>query len=144
MKKTMYTVAALIIIVATSAFITENPKLYKNLKVLPKNITKPELDSIMKSFTASLGVKCTFCHVKKDEKWFFELDASPNKVIARKMFVMTKKINKKFFTFSEEEREKMESEQTDISQIVTCYTCHRGHFKPEQSPLPQTQPKKQD
>jgi len=138
MKKTLYTVTVLIIIIATSAFITESkPKLYKNLKVLPKDITKPELDSIMKSFTASLGVKCTFCHVKKEEKWYFELDASPNKVIARKMILMTNKINKKYFTFSEEEREKMETEQTELNQIITCYTCHRGQNKPVPSPQPQ-------
>jgi hypothetical protein len=91
----------------------------------------------MKSFTAGLGVKCTFCHVKNAEgKWFFDVDASPNKLIARKMYVMTNKIDKKYFTFSEKEKEKMEKDQTELHQIVTCYTCHRGNNKPMQSPAP--------
>jgi hypothetical protein len=135
--KTVYTIALLFAIVGMSAFMSENPKLFKNLKVLPKDITKPELDSVMKSFTAGLGVKCTFCHVRNSEgQWFFDLDTNPNKLIARKMFVMTKKIDKKYFIFSEREKEKMEQNQTELHQIVTCYTCHRGSNKPLQSPPP--------
>jgi hypothetical protein len=34
----------------------------KNLKVLPKNISKEDLDKVMDGFKASLGVRCNYCH----------------------------------------------------------------------------------
>ena len=50
---------------------TEEHK-YKNLKVLPKNISKEDLDKVMDGFKTALGVKCSFCHApSKDtaQKW---------------------------------------------------------------------------
>ncbi len=35
---------------------------FKNLQVLPKNITADSLDKIMDGFKAALGVDCGFCH----------------------------------------------------------------------------------
>ena len=35
---------------------------YKNLKILPKNISKADLDKVMDGFKEALGVKCSFCH----------------------------------------------------------------------------------
>jgi hypothetical protein len=37
----------------------EAPK-YKNLKILPKNISKEDLDKVMDHFKTALGVKCSF------------------------------------------------------------------------------------
>ena len=37
---------------------------YKNLKVLPKNISEQTLDTVMHEFEKALGVECVFCHVK--------------------------------------------------------------------------------
>ena len=51
--------------VCMSFIVTNEEPRYKNLKVLPKNITKPQMDSVMKHFTVALGVKCNFCHVRK-------------------------------------------------------------------------------
>ena len=34
---------------------------FKNLQVLPKNITADSLDKIMDGFTAGLGVNCGYC-----------------------------------------------------------------------------------
>jgi len=39
---------------------------YKNLKVFPQDITRPQLLSNMKLFSQSLGVRCTFCHVGQE------------------------------------------------------------------------------
>src|SRR5262249_36704395 len=35
---------------------------FKNLQVLPKDISHDSLDAIMDGFKAALGVKCSFCH----------------------------------------------------------------------------------
>jgi len=35
---------------------------FENLKVLPKDITKEKLDSVMANWSISLGVRCNFCH----------------------------------------------------------------------------------
>src|SRR3954470_8861308 len=82
------------------AFIKDNAPKYENLKVLPKNTTKQQMDSIMRHFSASLGVKCTHCHVRgNDEQKNFDFasDANNHKTVARDMMKMTTKINKKYF-----------------------------------------------
>lgn len=43
------------------------PDTYTNLQVLPKNITKPELVKIMKSFALTFEKRCSFCHVATDD-----------------------------------------------------------------------------
>jgi len=85
----------------------------KNLKVL--KVTGAELMPIMHSFSAGLGVKCDFCHVKGD----FASDDNPHKDIARKMIVMAQQINANF---------------PDGKMHVTCYTCHRGEEEPKTAP----------
>ena len=76
----------------------------------------------MRGFTASLGVKCTFCHVGQDgkrETMDFASDANPHKDIARRMMAMTRRLNEQDFMV------------TDFTQSkVTCYTCHRGAAEP--------------
>ena len=37
---------------------------YKNLKVLPKDISEQRMDSLMESYTKALGVSCSFCHTE--------------------------------------------------------------------------------
>jgi hypothetical protein len=140
MKKVILILSLFIVVIGMSAFISNDQPIYKNLKVLPKNISKHDLDSTMKFFTASLGVKCTFCHVRiaSEDKWYFENDGMPNKLIARKMLTMTAKINKKYFKPEEEDTDQPQA-QTEIAGI-TCYTCHRGHEMPEKKP--QQLPKK--
>ncbi|MEO6915320.1 MAG: c-type cytochrome [Chitinophagaceae bacterium] len=103
---------------------------YKNLKILPKNITKPELDSLMKSFTKSLGVKCDFCHAKREdggEGLDFASDKEEAKSEARSMMKMTAKINKKFFHVKN-------ASGLHTKLEVTCYTCHHGQGHPSKKP----------
>jgi Photosynthetic reaction centre cytochrome C subunit len=104
----------------------EAPK-YKNLKLLPKNISKEDLDKVMDGFKAALGVKCNFCHApSKDstQKWpDFASDDKPEKGVARKMMKMTAKINKKYFSYDK-------NEQGQSIAAVECMTCHRGSPHP--------------
>ena len=99
---------------------------FKNLQVLPKNITEDSLGKIMDGFNASLKVDCKFCHVKdkNSEALIMEKDDKPEKEITRNMMRMTMDINKKYFQFNEE----VTAAQL---QAVTCYTCHKGQPIPE-------------
>ena len=98
---------------------------FKNLQVLPKNITADSLDKIMDGFTAGLGVNCGYCHVynKAIYKMEFEKDDKSEKEIARKMILMTMDINKKYFQFNE-------TITADQVQAVTCFTCHKREPRP--------------
>lgn len=85
-----------------------------NLKVL-KVSKGAEVGQIMRTFTAGLGVQCSFCHVQGN----FASDENPKKEIARHMIEMTTLINSKF---------------PDGKMRVTCYTCHRGEAEPKTAP----------
>ena len=132
MKRSILILAGIISFIAASlAFITADTPKYKNLKILKKDISKPELDSIMRFFTVSLGEKCNFCHVRNEaEKTMdFASDANPNKNTARFMLRMVAKINKKYF-------KDREMEENKGIAAVTCYTCHRGESSPAVKPHP--------
>ena len=118
-------------IAVSFAFIQDNPPRYENLKVMPKNTDKKLMDSVMRHFSASLGVKCTFCHVRgNDEQKNFDFasDANKHKIIARDMYKMMNKLNKKYFNEGEKEN--------NMNRIpeVSCYTCHNGKAHPENQP----------
>jgi hypothetical protein len=99
---------------------------FKNLQVLPKNITADSLDKLMDGYNASLGVDCNFCHTKEKTTnvTIYEKDDKPEKEITRNMMRMTMDINKKYFNFNEEAAAKN-------IEAVTCYTCHKGAPIPE-------------
>ncbi len=67
MKKILCLTLLVCLVAMSFAFIKDTQPRYQNLKVLPKNTTKQQMDSIMKSFAASLGVKCNFCHVRETD-----------------------------------------------------------------------------
>jgi hypothetical protein len=126
MRKSMLVTLVFAIAIAVSfAFITTDEPRYKNLKVLKKNTTKKELDSVMHFFAMSLGERCTFCHVANEaaKSMDFASDANPNKGVARYMMKMNAKINKKYF-------KNQEKNSGNTVQSVTCYTCHHGGAKP--------------
>lgn len=123
------TIAALIYVSATSFTPSSKQGGFKNLKVLPKDISHDSLDHIMDFFKASLGVKCGFCHAPDPNtgKLNFASDDKPEKDIARYMMKMTVGINKEYFNFNK-------STNTDTIRAVTCYTCHNGNPHPEGMP----------
>ena len=118
--------SAIIVVVALTSMAPDNPE-YKNLKVLPKSLTHEQLGKIMGDWSHSLGVHCNFCHVRNDstKKMDFPSDAKPEKEMARHMFKMMNKINKKYFEFKED------SLGMAITTGINCYTCHRGSSHPE-------------
>src|SRR5260370_33110461 len=61
----------------------------------------------------SLGVRCDYCHVAENGKYW--MDDKPAKQTARRMIKMMSDINKTNF---------------GGQPVVTCNTCHRGQVKP--------------
>ena len=129
MKKTWIITTCFVALVCMSFAVTKEEPRYKNLKVLPKSITKPEMDSVMKHFTASLGVKCNFCHMRTadNKEWDFASDGNKHKLVAREMMKMTKKVNKKYFNVTE-------NKGVNTTLMVSCYTCHNGKAEPAVRP----------
>jgi hypothetical protein len=82
---------------------------YKNIQLL-RGIPSERLTKIMFSFKASLGVDCTYCHIKDQ----FEKDDKPAKQVARKMIQLVRDTNTKLGSMTH----------------VTCFTCHRGQTRP--------------
>ena len=115
------------IVMLMSAFMAkQQEKTYTNLKVLPKDISKKDLDKVMNGFKTSLGVKCNYCHAPsatEKGRLDFASDAKAEKETARMMMRMTAKINKKFFHMKDVKR-------PNAVLPVSCITCHNGNERP--------------
>ena len=99
----------------------------RNLKVLPKDISDADLDSVMETYSKYLNVSCDFCHTKSKinpNDLDYASDDKPEKEITRQMMKMTAAINKDFFDYTiiYKAGEKM---------AVSCFTCHDGFPRPE-------------
>lgn len=90
----------------------------KNIQVLT-GLPQAQLIPVMNYMGSSLGVKCTFCHVKNGDKWDFVSDEKPEKGSAREMIKMVGGINKGNFKGN---------------PAVGCITCHRGSEHPVRVP----------
>lgn len=117
-------------IVLTAAFTYDLPK-FKNLKILPKNISEKAMDSVMNHYSVSLGVTCGFCHVHNQlrDTWDMASDAKHEKLIARKMMTMANGINAKYFPSEKGTKD------VQLIQTITCYTCHKGEPIPLDLPV---------
>jgi cytochrome c553 len=130
MKASALVVSALAAAVTAAAATTHTDKPvphFKNLKVLPKNITQKLLSEIMvDEFQDDIGVSCNFCHSenKQTHQPDYSSDEKPEKQIAREMMRMTVRINQKFFQLRH-------AGIGDSTLIVTCGTCHQGKPRPE-------------
>lgn len=131
----LFILAAVFTLSASTYNLPSPPKLspppeegFKNLKVLPKDISEEELDSLMGMFSISLGVRCNFCHAANADtskhRLDFASDSKEMKNTARKMISMTAYLNKNFF--NDEHSNKKEN----IHKVI-CYTCHRGTKEPD-------------
>jgi len=100
--------------VAPAAAAGDLPKktdeVFKNIQVM-KGVPSEQLIPAMRFITASLGVKCEYCHVEGH----FDKDDKKPKQAARKMMRMMFGLNQNNFTGD---------------RSVTCYSCHRGAAKP--------------
>jgi len=83
---------------------------YKNIQLL-KGLPADRLMPIMFAFKSSLGVDCTYCHIKDQ----FEKDDKSTKQMARKMITLVRDTNAKLG-----------------AGRVSCFTCHRGQPRPPQ------------
>jgi hypothetical protein len=121
-KKVIVFICMSVFMVIAVAAIKPGQDDFKNLQVLPKNISADSLNGIMESYEHALGVKCGFCHVMKDKNNLedYPSDSMPNKNICRRMMRMTMDINKKYFP----------SGDVKYIETVTCNTCHKGHAEP--------------
>ena len=124
--------AAMAAVVTTAVAFTAPPPddhVFKNLKILPKDISHEKLDKIMHGFNNALGVKCNFCHARSQDTTVhhpdFASDEKPEKSIARSMMKMTLKINKKFF-------EAKHPAFGEPGMEISCVTCHHGQPHPEE------------
>ena len=89
-----------------------------SLKVLPPGTPVHGPDSLMGEFRDALSVDCAYCHGGDKPQ---EVDVNPRKDVARKMILLVRQINANF-------------PGTGVfpvgTQVVTCYTCHRGDTHP--------------
>jgi cytochrome c553 len=130
MKKSLLVTMGLAAAIFVSLAFTKDDPIYKNLKILPKNITKQQMDSVMHHFSLSLGVRCNFCHMRNDstKTWDFASDENKHKLVARDMMRMMDKINDKYFDMTSGKKD------LDTKLMVTCYTCHHGATDPATIP----------
>lgn len=118
---------AALVTVCTAATVKKDEPLYTNLKVLPKNISSRDLQSIMADdFEDGLGISCGFCHAdaRDGHGLDFVSDAKPEKLIARQMMSMTIGVNKKYFKL----KHPLIGSQ---ALIINCNTCHKGQPFPD-------------
>ncbi len=89
-----------------------------NLKVLPPDTRVHGEGSVMHDFRDALNVDCGYCHGGGKP---FETDGNPRKDIARRMIALVRQVNANF-------------PGTGVypvgTQMVACYTCHRGEPHP--------------
>ena len=101
------------------------PERIANAKVLPADIGAERLRRTMVSFSRSLGVRCTHCHVGAEgaplSQLDFASDANPHKEVARGMLRLVQRLN----------GQDMPAMLGPAEQPrVTCFTCHRGEAEP--------------
>ena len=103
--------SALVLGVVLTGYGLAQPAGGKNLKILPKTMSKQEIKKAMKGIADALGVQCDFCHDTDDMA-----KDTPKKERAREMMLMTANVNKT--TFKGKDR-------------VKCVTCHMGKKEPK-------------
>ena len=128
MKNKIFVAIGLIAFVAIGLAATApNAFIERNLKVLPKDISNADLDSIMETYSKQLNVSCDFCHAESKlnkNDLDYSLDDKPEKEITRQMMRMTAAINKDYFDYTLVYKAGEE-------MAVSCYTCHDGFPRPE-------------
>ena len=107
----------------------------KNLKVLPKTWTGQQVRAVMQTFTESLGVQCTHCHVPdptapppaegRPPTLDYSLDQKKEKEIARQMIQMTMALNSEGLKGVGDPA---------VPEKVSCLTCHNGQKTPAMKP----------
>lgn len=117
---------ALIALAAAPASAQFPPTQLKNIKALPSDIRISALIDTMKGFTRALGVRCTYCHVGREDQpldqYDFASDDKVTKLKARAMIRMVGAINSEYLAAVPARR--------DPPIVVNCITCHHGVSQP--------------
>ena len=103
------------------------PNKERNLKVLPKDISDTDLDSVMERYSKALNVSCAFCHAKSKtitDDIDYASDDKPEKEITRMMMKLTAAVNKDYFDYTIVYK-------AGETMAVSCYTCHDGFPRPD-------------
>jgi hypothetical protein len=103
------------------------PDKFTNLKVLPKDISKHEMESTMRGFAFALGVRCDHCHVEKktpEHGFDFAADNKDEKKTARIMLQMVDGINHDYIS------KVPKPPSVSVTTQVQCVTCHHGLTHP--------------
>jgi tetratricopeptide (TPR) repeat protein len=118
-------VAAALLLTAGAAFAQPAQEAPKNLQVLPKDWTRPQVIQVMQNFSAALGVGCEHCHVENaGAPPDFASDDKKEKDQARAMMHITQDLNAKLpMEFG--------MPANELTRIG-CITCHRGVPEPKQ------------
>lgn len=125
-----FVIAILIGIGCTGAIVgptaAQIPTEFRNLRVLPEEISPDSLVQLMRSFSFATGLRCEGCHVMGENGSFqgarFHLDDKLPKRQARYMLEMVNRLNDEFLPgLPERERRALR---------VECKMCHRGIRKP--------------
>ena len=127
MKNKVVVILGLIVIVFTGIAASKPAGTKeRNLKVLPKDISDADLDSVMKGYSKALNVDCDFCHAENKTKTDIDYasDDKPEKEISRMMMKLTAAINKDYFDYTIVYK-------AGETMAVSCYTCHDGFPRPE-------------
>jgi hypothetical protein len=127
-KIALASVLLVLMIIGMAATSPNADKPKRNLKVLSKDLSDDSLHHVMREWAHALGVKCNFCHAaSKDSanRLDFASDEKPEKTIARNMYKMAGKINKKFFKDNK-------NDQGMVVPAIHCVTCHRGSPHPDE------------
>lgn len=121
-------IALAAILLAAIPTAAQFPDKFTNLKVLPKDISRAELESTMRGFAFALNVRCNHCHSEKADgshKLDFPADDKETKKTARLMLQMVAAINHDYLS-------KVEKADKTPPIHVECVTCHHGLAQPRQ------------
>ena len=120
-------IALLGILFAAGTATAQVPDKFTNLQVLPKDIPKPELTSMMRGFAFALNVRCNYCHTQKKDGpgMDFASDEKETKKTARVMLQMVAAINHDYIA-----KLPAETPAPATPVQVQCVTCHHGLAQP--------------
>ena len=102
------------------------PDEFTNLKVLPADISRDSLLTVMRDFSFALGVRCQYCHVGGDGRSFegveFHKDDDADKRKARFMLGMVADLNEQILPSV--------PDRDEPPVRMECKSCHRGLPRP--------------
>ncbi len=117
--------ATLAVLTTTGTATAQIPDEFTNLEILPKDIGKREMVSVMRGWASALGKRCNYCHVGEANArlstYDFASDEKETKIKTRTMMKMTAAINDTYMP---------ELNVADVKR-VSCVTCHHGVTEPE-------------